>query len=393
MTDIILKKGKEEPLLRFHPWVFSGAISRMIGSVADGDMVRVCDYKSQPLAFGYYNDGSIAVRILSFGTEAPDANFWTKKLGAAVKYRREIGILSDLTQTNCYRLVHAEGDGVPGLIIDIYADTAVVQCHSVGMHRQITDIAAALRVVLPNLLGTYDKSAETLPAYYAATMQNGYLYGAISGEGIVLEHGIKFKIDWETGQKTGFFLDQRVNRHTVGQYAAGKTVLNAFSYTGGFSMYALRAGAKTVHSVDISGKAIDLANQNAALNAPYTGIHEAFADNVLTFLKEPPTTYDLMVVDPPAFAKNIAKRHNAVQGYRRLNEAALRQVAPGGLLFTFSCSQVVDKTLFYNTIVAAAIDAGRQVRVMQHLSQPPDHPVSLFHPEGSYLKGLVLYVE
>ncbi len=393
MTDILLKKGKEEALLRFHPWVFSGAILRMAGAVADGDMVRVCDYKGQPLAFGYYNDGSIAIRILSFGAEAPAADFWTKRLTAAVRYRQSAGILTDLTQTNCYRLVHAEGDGVPGLIIDIYADTAVIQCHSVGMHRQIADIATALRNVLPNLSAIFDKSAETLPAYYAANMQNSYIFGATGSEGYVLENGIKFKIDWEGGQKTGFFLDQRVNRQIVGQYAAGKTILNAFSYTGGFSMYALRAGAKIVHSVDISGKAIELANQNAALNAPYTGTHEAYVENVLTYLKEPTITYDLMVVDPPAFAKNIAKRHNAVQGYRRLNEAALRQIAPGGLLFTFSCSQVVDKLLFYNTIVAAAIDAGRQVRVLQHLSQPPDHPVSLFHPEGSYLKGLLLYVE
>lgn len=393
MVDIFLKKAKEDPLKRFHPWVFSGAIAKIDGKVSDGDLVRVRDYKSNVLARGYYNDGSIAVRVLRFDDGEVDAAFWRDTLQNALRYRERLGLLADVSRTDCFRLIHAEGDGLPGLIIDVYGATAVVQCHSVGMHRQIEVISAALQEVLGSRLrAIYDKSAETLPAYYAATVGNRYLFGEKSGDTVV-ENGVRFRVDWEGGQKTGFFLDQRVNRHIVGQFAEGKTVLNAFSYTGGFSMYALRAGAKLVHSVDISEKAVELARTNADLNAPYAGTHEAFAENVLTFLKSPPVTYDLMVVDPPAFAKNIAKRHNAVQGYRRLNEMALRSIAPGGMLFTYSCSQVVDRELFYNTIVAAAIDAGRKVRLVQHLSQPADHPVSLFHPEGSYLKGLALYVE
>lgn len=386
---VILRK--DEAVGRYHPWIFSGAIQSIEGEVKDGDFVDVYNRKGEWLACGYYNDGSIAIRIISFQKTAPDATFWLQKLKAAYDYRKVVGIIgSELT--NCYRLIHAEGDGLPGLIIDIYAKTAVIQCHSVGMHRNIQDIANGLIALYGNQLDAiYDKSAETLPAYYAQTTQNAYLLGSKS-ETKVLENGHTFLVDWETGQKTGFFLDQRENRKILGQYVKGKSVLNAFCYSGGFSVYALSAGASLVHSVDVSAKAIELTRQNVMVNGFTVDRHEAYAIDVMSFLKNNTTQYEVMVVDPPAFAKNLAKRHNAVQGYKRLNEAALKAVAPGGILFTFSCSQVIDRDLFYNTIVAAALDAGRQIRVVQHLSQPADHPVNLFHPEGSYLKGLVLFV-
>jgi 23S rRNA (cytosine1962-C5)-methyltransferase len=396
-TKVILKPRKDEPLRRFHPWVFSGAIKTVKGEPQDGDVVEVYSNDGQFLATGHFQQGSITVRVFSFApVEDPDL-FWYQKLSAALAYRKSLGLAAKEAEsvTNAFRLVHAEGDGLPGLILDVYGKTAVLQCHSIGMHREKERIAHALRQVFQGEIeAIYDKSQETLPAKYAATVKNASLYGAGSSN-IVLENGHSFFVNWETGQKTGFFLDQRDNRLLLARYVKNKSVLNTFCYSGGFSVYALAAGARHVQSVDVSQKAIEWTNRNALLaleglmNPPR---HESFAMDVMPFLKDCPC-FDVVVVDPPAFAKSLDKRHNAVQGYKRLNVAALKKVAPGGMLFTFSCSQVVDRELFYHTIVAAAIEAGRQVRVMHHLSQPPDHPVSLFHPEGAYLKGLALYVE
>jgi 23S rRNA (cytosine1962-C5)-methyltransferase len=392
MKKIFLKSSKAAAVRRFHPWVFSGAVQRMEGHPADGEVVEVRHQNGQYLATGHYQDGSICVRIFSFEPTEADTSFWQKKLQQAYDYRLAAGLIN-ATGTDCYRLVHAEGDGMPGLIIDIYGQTAVVQCHSIGMHLKREQLVQGLQGVYGDqLTAIYDKSKETLPGSYASSTANDYLWGEATLPAVVQEHGHQFEVNWITGQKTGFFLDQRDNRHLLGQYASNKVVLNAFCYTGGFSVYALQAGASRVDSVDISQKAIDLTNRNVALNGFGEDQHQAYAQDVLKFLKETETAYDIMVVDPPAFAKSLKKRHNAVQGYKRLNALALQKVKPGGLVFTFSCSQVIDMPLFYNTIVAAALEAKRQVRVMHRLSQPADHPVSLFHPEGAYLKGLVLEV-
>jgi len=392
MKQILLKDKRDAAVLRFHPWVFSGAVARKSGSIEDGEWVEVHSHQSAFLGMGHYQDGSICVRLLSFVPVAIDQEFWTNKIANAFQYRKSIE-LTDKDQTNCYRLIHGEGDGLPGLIIDVYGEVAVVQCHSIGMHRDRAFIAQALQDVYGDKLkAVYDKSAESLPKEYAAGMQNGYLFGT-GGEHTVKEHGSFFSIDWEGGQKTGFFLDQRENRRLLGEYAPGKRVLNTFCYTGGFSIYALKSGALSVDSVDVSAKAMELTDKNVALNGFDKSQHQSFTTDVLDFLRKNPTMYDLMIVDPPAFAKNLDKRHNAVQGYKRLNALAMEKINPGGILFTFSCSQVVNKQLFYDTIVAAALEAGRQVRVMHQLSQGPDHPVNMFHPEGEYLKGLVLYVE
>ena len=389
MKKIFLKKKKDAPLRRFHPWVFSGAVRRMEGKPSDGEIVSVHDAEGNFLAMGHYQNGSICVRVFSFKQEEDRARFWVDKLSNAFQFRRQLL----LNNTNCYRLIHAEGDGLPGLIIDIYHKTAVIQCHSIGMHLERKAIANALLQIKGLELNTiYDKSTETLPSNYAASVEKQALYGEAKS-GFVVENGHQFLVNWQEGQKTGFFLDQRDNRQLLSYYAEGKKVLNTFCYTGGFSVYALTAGASAVHSVDISQKAIDLCVENVQLNNPSEHKHEAHAQDVLKFLKENTDQYDLMVVDPPAFAKSLKKRHNAVQAYKRLNALAFKHIRKGGILFTFSCSQVVDQKLFYNTIVAAAIETGRQVRVMRHLTQAPDHPVSLFHPEGAYLKGLVLYVE
>lgn len=397
MHKIILKSGKDEPIRRKHPWVFSGAISRIEGEPLDGDLVQVVAKNGELLGTGHFHHGSIAVRLLAIGSANPsDLEFWVSRLSEALDVRKKAS-LTDSDTTNCYRWIHGEGDGLSGLIIDRYGATAVLQCHSVGMHRQRGIIAEALRKVGGSgLESIYDKSVESLPAQYAKTAENGFLW-SVSAEpspsAVIQENGIRFRVDWQTGQKTGFFLDQRDNRALLGRYAPGKTVLNAFCYTGGFSAYALTAGAKLVHSVDISSKAMELTHENVGLNQPFSGEHIGYTDDVLRFLKDNNQTYEVAVIDPPAFAKSLDKRHNAVQGYKRLNEMALRRVAPGGILFTFSCSQVVDRELFYNTIVAAAIESGRSARVLHHLTQGPDHPVQIFHPEGEYLKGLVLYVE
>ena len=396
MIRIYLKPGKEVPILRFHPWVFSGAVARIEGHPDDGDVAEVYDRGGQLLGVGHFHHGSIAIRMLSFGAaDLQDLQFWAEKFRKAAAARQAIGLLHN-GATNCFRLVHGEGDGLSGLIVDVYGNTAVLQCHSIGMHRQRQLLAEAVRTVLGKHVAVYDKSAEALPPNYAAGQNNGYLLGDMADPGTtgsVVENGVAFKIDWITGQKTGFFLDQRDNRQLLAHFVHGKTVLNAFCYTGGFSAYALRAGAAEVHSVDVSAKAMELLEANITLNAPFAGRHQGFCADVLQFLKNSDRQYEVMVIDPPAFAKSMEKRHNAVQGYKRLNLAAIQKTAPGGVLFTFSCSQVVDRELFYHTIVAAAMEAGRQVRVLHHLTQGADHPVSLFHPEGAYLKGLVLYVE
>ncbi|MBC3785236.1 class I SAM-dependent rRNA methyltransferase [Spirosoma utsteinense] len=402
-SKIYLQTGRDEAVRRFHPWVFSRAISRYEGDLNDGDVVEVFDNKSKYLATGHYHDGSIAVRLFSFNATAggpvtPDVTYWTHKLKQIYTLRKAIIATNPATDaTNCYRLVHGEGDGCTGLIIDMYNGVAVLQAHSIGMHRERELITEALKNVFGDqLTAVYDKSAETLPDEYGNTVTNGYLFGRTPVPHAAQENGHTFMIDWITGQKTGFFLDQRDNRDLLAKYAHDKRVLNAFCYSGGFSVYALQAGASLVHSVDSSQKAIDLTNRNVAANFSdeiLAGRHEAYTDDVMAFLKKHDHQYDVVVLDPPAYAKSLSARHRAVQGYKRLNAEGLRRVASGGILFTFSCSQVVDRELFYNTIVAAAIEAGRQVRVLHHLSQPADHPVSLFHPEGGYLKGLVLWVE
>ncbi|MFN4255387.1 MAG: class I SAM-dependent rRNA methyltransferase [Saprospiraceae bacterium] len=393
MVKITLKPGKEEFVRRFHPWIFSGAIAHLEGEPLDGDLVQVCSRRGEHLAVGHFHHGSIAVRILSFETENPsDAAFWVRKFERAFAVRRALGLIGDL-DTSCYRLAHGEGDGLSGLVVDVYGDVAVLQCHSIGMHRQRDVLAAALKSVLGKHIAVFDKSAEALPPKYAQSIQNQFIGTPGPSTVEVSENGVRFKVDIASGQKTGFFLDQRDNRLLLTKFVRGKSVLNTFCYTGGFSAYALAAGAREVCSVDVSQRAMDLTAENVALNAPFDGSHEVQCTDVQQFLKNDDRLWDVLVVDPPAFAKSLDKRHNAVQGYKRLNEAAIRRTAPGGVVFTFSCSQVVDRQLFYDTIVAAAMEAGRQVRVLHHLTQGGDHPVNIFHPEGAYLKGLVLFVE
>jgi len=392
MPKIFLRPKKDEAVKRFHPWIFSGAILKMEGQPIDGETVEVFTANGEYLATGHFSVGnSIAVRVFSFEKTDAGADFWIQKLRSAFTFRSANGLIGN-QQTNAFRLIHAEGDGLPGMIVDVYGETAVIQCHSVGMHQYRQVVAEAIiETGVGVVTSVFDKSKETLPSIYAKSVENGYLIGDKTNQ-IVLENGHQFFVDWETGQKTGFFLDQRDNRQLLGRYAHGKSVLNSFCYSGGFSVYALSAGARLVHSVDVSQKAIEWTKQNLELNGFEANTQNCIAEDVQKYLQTC-QEYEVMVVDPPAFAKTISKRHNAVQGYKRLNAAAIKKLSPGGTLFTFSCSQVVDRELFYHTIVAAAIEAGRQVRVLHHLSQAPDHPVSLFHPEGSYLKGLVLYVE
>lgn len=393
---IFLKGGKEVAVQRLHPWIFSGAIAQTQGNPEDGDIVEVFDKKGTYLATGHYFDGSIAVKIFSYKQTEINEEFWFSKLENAYKIRKSV----PMGETDCFRLIHGEGDGMPGLIIDFYSKVAVFQAHTIGMWNERESISKGLEKVFgKDLKAVYDKSKETLPEKFSKNIQNGYLWKADDFEElatnsiVATENGNKFIINWETGQKTGFFLDQRDNRALLAQYAKGKKVLNSFCYSGGFSIYALRAGATYVHSVDVSKKAIDLVNENVKENFGELKNHEAFAEDVMSFLKRNDQVYDLMVLDPPAFAKSISKRHQAVQGYKRLNIEGIKRLAKGGILFTFSCSQVVDRQLFYDTIVAAALEVGRQVRVLHQLTQGADHPVNIFHPEGSYLKGLVIYVE
>lgn len=389
--EVVLKKGKEYSIQRFHPWVFSGAIQKKTGVISDGGWVIVRDSAGNILGYGHYQEGSIAVRMLSFSKEAPNENFWSEKIRQALRLRRHVSLPSQ--QTNSFRLIHGEGDGLPGLIIDYYNEVAVVQAHSSGMHLSRHEIGKALYEVFDgHLKCVYYKSQGTLPGSLKNEVPNEYLSGQSTATHTILEYGNKFSVDWEAGQKTGFFLDQRENRKLLGDYSNGKKVLNTFCYTGGFSVYALSAGASLVHSVDSSEKAIDMTRTNIKLNGYDPGVHECFAMDVFDFLKSKQDHYDLIILDPPAFAKHRDARHQAVKGYQRLNSEAIRMIRSGGIIFTFSCSQVVDRKLFYDTIVSSAIQAGREVKVLHHLSQPADHPVSIFHPEGEYLKGLVLYV-
>lgn len=390
-TQVILSSGKDQSLRRYHPWVFSGAIKKIKGPVQDGDIVDVYSNKDEYLGTGHYQGGSIAIRVFSFEQIQPGVEFWKSKIRKAWEYRKTTGITDD-PQTNVYRLIYAEGDGMPGLIVDYYNGVAVLQAHSVGMHRNRMEIAKAIKEVMGDkLIAVYDKSKEALFRNEGGEAQNGFILGEAGESGEVLEHGNKFLINWVSGQKTGFFVDQRENRKLLAHYSKGKNVLNTFCYTGGFSVYAGKAGAHLVHSVDSSKKAIELTDQNMNLNGLTN--HASFAMDTFDFLEGKENQYDVIVLDPPAFAKSVSARHHAVMGYKRLNAEAIRKVKPGGIIFTFSCSQVVDRRLFQDTIVAASIQAGRNVRLMHHLTQPSCHPVSIFHPEGEYLKGLVIHVE
>ena len=390
MKKLYLKRGKEESLLRFHPWVFSGAIVQADEDLKDGDLVRVLTNHGDFIAVGHFQMGSIAVRVLSFRDVDIDADFWASRLASALKVRQSIGI-ADNPQNNPYRLVHGEGDNLPGLIIDVYDRTAVMQAHSIGMHLQRKQIAEQLVKVMGSRIdNVYYKSETTLP--FMDDMENGFVYGG-SDDNVALENGLKFYVDWLRGQKTGFFVDQRDNRSLLERYSAGKSVLNMFCYTGGFSVYAMRGGAKLVHSVDSSAKAIELTNRNIALNFEGDQRHEAFCEDAFKYLEQAGNNYDLIILDPPAFAKHRGALHNALKGYTRLNNKAFQKIQPGGILFTFSCSQVVTKDHFRNAVFTAAAQAGRKVRILHQLHQPADHPINIYHPEGEYLKGLVLFVE
>jgi 23S rRNA (cytosine1962-C5)-methyltransferase len=392
LTQIILKPGKEQSLKRFHPWVFSGAIKGMKGTAHDGDIVEVVDSNGNYLGTGHCADGSISVRIFTFKPYDGSAEFWKEKLQAAYNLRERLGLVTN-PSTNIYRLVHAEGDGLPGLIIDIYGTVAVIQTHSSGMYDLRQTIADALvEVFNGKLTAIYDKSSEKINKGSDAPSTNQYLYGE-GGEKVCLEYGSKYNIDWIEGQKTGFFIDQRENRRLLGEFSVGKKVLNTFCYTGGFSISALKQGALLAHSLDSSQKALDLAEENARLNGFDSDRHATIKADAVEYLKNLKEDYDVIVLDPPAFAKHLSARHKAVQGYIRINEAAIKQIKPGGIIFTFSCSQVVDKKLFHDSVMAASIQAGRKVRILHQLHQPADHPVSIYHPEGEYLKGLVLEVE
>ncbi|MFR1955691.1 class I SAM-dependent rRNA methyltransferase [Phocaeicola coprophilus] len=390
---VYLKPGKEESLKRFHPWVFSGAIARVEGEPEEGEVVDVYTSQKEFIACGHFQVGSIAVRVLSFRQETIDHAFWVRRLEVAKDLRRALGLIGN-PQNNTYRLVHGEGDNLPGLIIDVYDHTAVMQAHSAGMHVYRMEIADALSEVMRDVIqNIYYKSETTLPfkADLLAT-ENGFIKGG-SPENIAMENGLKFHVDWLKGQKTGFFVDQRENRHLLEHYAKGRNVLNMFCYTGGFSFYAMRGGANLVHSVDSSAKAIDLTNENVELNFPGDARHQAFAEDAFKFLDRMGDQYDLIILDPPAFAKHRDALRNALRGYTKLNAKAFEKIRPGGILFTFSCSQVVNKQDFRNAVFTAAAQSGRSVRILHQLTQPGDHPVNIYHPEGEYLKGLVLYVE
>ena len=390
--SVYLKKGKEDSLRRFHPWVFSGAIQRMDEGIREGDIVRVYNAQGEFLAVGHYQIGSISVRVLSFRDVPVDDAFWKSRLKVALDMRISIGI-ADNPQNNTYRLIHGEGDNLPGLVVDCYGKTAVMQAHSVGMHVSRHEIVKALISVMGSRIAhVFYKSETTLPYKAQLEQENGFLYGG-SDDNTAVENGLRFHVDWLKGQKTGFFVDQRENRALLERYARGRTVLNMFCYTGGFSFYAMRGGARLVHSVDSSGKAIELTNANVALNFPGDTRHEAFCDDAFKFLDRADDIYDLIILDPPAFAKHRAALHNALKGYTRLNAKAFQRIRPGGILFTFSCSQVVTKEHFRNAVFTAAAQSGRKVRILHQLHQPADHPVNIYHPEGEYLKGLVLYVE
>ena len=389
---VYLKAGKEESLKRFHPWVFSGTIARIEGEPEEGEIVDVYTSKKEFIACGHFQIGSIAVRVLTFRQEEINRDFWKRRLEVALDLRRSLNLV-DNPENNTYRLVHGEGDNLPGLIIDVYGQTAVMQAHSAGMHVFRMEIAEALSEVMGDIVQhIYYKSETTLPFKADLGPENGFIKGG-SPENVALENGLKFHVDWLKGQKTGFFVDQRENRHLLERYSKGRNVLNMFCYTGGFSFYAMRGGANLVHSVDSSAKAIDLTNQNVELNFPGDERHQAFAEDAFKYLDRMGDQYDLIILDPPAFAKHRDALRNALRGYSKLNAKAFEKIKPGGILFTFSCSQVVDKKDFRNAVFTAAAQSGRSVRILHQLTQPGDHPVNIYHPEGEYLKGLVLYVE
>ena len=393
MIHLYLKRGKDESLRRFHPWVFSGAIHHIDGQPQEGDLVRVLTIDGEPVATGHWQVGSIAVRVLSFSGEDIDLAFWRRRLATALDVRRSIGVASR-PDNNTYRLVHGEGDSLPGLVIDVYGATAVMQAHSVGMHVCREQIAQALKDVMGDAVTSiFYKSETTLPFKAELGQENGFLLGGVADD-VAMENGLRFHIDWLHGQKTGFFVDQRDNRSLLEHYANGRAVLNMFCYTGGFSVYALRGGARLVHSVDSSAKAVDLVNSNVGLNFPQDTRHQAFAEDAFRYLQQMDNAaYDLIILDPPAFAKHKDALRNALKGYTRLNARAFEKIASGGILFTFSCSQAVSKDQFRMAVFTAAALSRRGVRILHQLHQPADHPINIYHPEGEYLKGLVLYVE
>lgn len=393
-AKIILKPKKEESLLRFHPWVFSGAIQKIVGRPMEGDVVDVYSSQNEYIATGHYQIGSIAVRVLSFEEEHPSASFWEKRIREAYLLRQALGVAGN-PRNNTYRLVHGEGDCLPGLIVDIYDKTAVLQAHSVGMHLVREELARTIvKVMQGEVENVYYKSETTLPFKANVGQEDGYLIGQCDNECLAMENGLKFHVDWLRGQKTGFFVDQRENRSLLEKYAKDRSVLNMFCYTGGFSFYAMRGEAKLVHSVDSSAKAIDLTNKNVELNFPGDPRHEAFATDAFKYLDDmEKDKYDLIVLDPPAFAKHREVLRNALQGYKKLNAKAFEKIKKGGILFTFSCSQAVNKEQFRLAVFSAAAMSGRNVRILHQLTQPADHPINIYHPEGEYLKGLVLYVE
>ena len=397
-NTVYLKKGKEESLGRFHPWVFSGAIHHIDGRPEEGDVVRVVSADGRFLAVGHIQIGSIAVRVLSFEDIVIDQSFWMQRLAAAYDVRKSIfpqWASAKGQTTNAFRLVHGEGDGLPGLVIDVYDRTAVMQAHSVGMHVSRREIADALGEVLNGVVDNIYYKSETTLAYKASEDGgNGFLKGGLAtSSDIAVENGLRFHVDWLGGQKTGFFVDQRENRALLERYSQGRKVLNMFCYTGGFSFYAMRGGAELVHSVDSSSRAIDITRANVDLNFPGDNRHEAYAEDAFKYLDRMGDQYDLIILDPPAFAKHKDALRNALMGYRKLNAKAFEKIRPGGILFTFSCSQVVTKDNFRTAVFTAAAMSGRRVRILHQLTQPADHPVSIYHPEGEYLKGLVLYVE
>ena len=391
-TRVVLKSGKDQSIRRFHPWVFSGAIKKIEGPAREGELVDLYDNKDEYLASGHYQQGSIAVRVLSFEPVETNQQFWDQRIDNAWRLREKIGLVSD-PQTNVFRWINAEGDAMPGLIVDYYDGVAVIQAHSIGMHRNLDAIVESLKKSAGERLHTiYYKSESTLPDKPGITGKSGFLMGDRQ-QAEVMENGFRFKVNWVEGQKTGFFIDQRENRKLVEAYSSGRKVLNMFGYTGGFSVYGLGGEARLVDSVDSSGKAIDMTRENVELNFPGDGRHNAYAEDVFDFFKDMKETYDLMILDPPAFAKHQNVLSHAIQGYKRLNQRAFEAISPGGILFTFSCSQAVSRENFRKAVFVAAANARRKVRILHQLSQPPDHPVSIFHLEGEYLKGLVMEVE
>lgn len=392
---VTLKPKKDESLLRFHPWVFSGAIAHMERQPKEGEVVEVYNNNNVYCGTGHFQTGSIAIRIISFKKVEPNTDFWIEKIRNAYETRIAIGLVNS-DKTNCFRLIHGEGDSMPGLVIDVYDKTAVIQAHSVGMHLIHKELGEALKIVMGNNLeNIYYKSSTTLPPYFVQEegIEDYYLFGKDDGQYIAKENGLLFHADWIKGQKTGFFIDQRENRAMLERYSKGRSVLNMFCYTGGFSLYAMRGDAKLVHSVDSSAKAIELTKQNVELNFKGDTRHDAYAEDAFKFLNDMPSQYDLIILDPPAFAKHRDAIRHALQGYKKLNAKAFEKIKPGGILFTFSCSQAISKEQFRLAVFSAAAMSKRNVRILHQLTQPADHPIGIYHPEGEYLKGLVLYVE